>query len=63
MKTVILTEDQAVRPFAYEMIVGEQLPVTVLMKYAPDSADSDPHHAESYQRKFIVRIRLVAEAP
>ena len=105
MKTVILTEDQAVRPFAYEMIVGEQLPVTVLLKYPPDglelisesiigrevsalikakqpsqigytvgdtseavcttytTAHSDPHHAESYQRKFIVLIRLVSEAP
>lgn len=112
MKTVILTEDQAVRPFSYQMIVGEQLPITVLMKYPPDSAEwgigdglelisqsiigrevsalikakmpselgytvnqttevvcttyttahSDPHHAESYQRKFIVKILLASEA-
>jgi hypothetical protein len=108
MKTVILTEEQSVRPFAMEMIVGEQLPFTVLLKYPPDSADwiasdgltivstsiigrevsclvranepamntysvdsyaelvcktyttahSDPHHAESYQRKFIVNIKV-----
>lgn len=39
MKTVSLTEDQAVRPYYYEMIVGEQLPFNLLMRWEPDSAD------------------------